>query len=259
VHDYHVHSNYSDGRFLWRMTRAAEDAGLDGVGFADHCTVSNRERPRTERATFGFNLDQTYERRRRGIERLREELDVAIHDAVEMDYDPRDESAIADFLDEAGFDYAIGSVHELDGANVQMASKYADRSEDALDALVDEYFDRLVSLVESELCDVAAHPDLIERTGPLRGRATEAQYDRVARAFADSRTVPEINAGRALTDLELVHPSEGLLAAFREYDVGVTVGSDSHFPDEIAPRAEFLAEFVDERGLEPEAPPAVRD
>lgn len=257
MHDYHVHSNYSDGRFLFQMVRAADEAGLDGVGFADHCTVTSREDRRGERAEYGFNLDVTYERRRRGIERLREEFDVAIYDAVEMDYEPRDETEIESFLDEAAFDYVIGSVHELDGVNVQVASNYADRSGEALDPLVDDYFDRLVSLVESGLFDVAAHPDLIERTGPLRGRATEAQYDRVARAFADSETVPEINAGRALTDLDLVHPSEGLLAAFREYDVEVTVGTDSHFPDEIGPRAEFLQEFLAERGLEPVAPPGL--
>jgi len=43
VRDYHVHSNYSDGRFLFQMVRAADEAGLDGVGFADHCTVTERE------------------------------------------------------------------------------------------------------------------------------------------------------------------------------------------------------------------------
>ncbi|SFR92668.1 histidinol-phosphatase (PHP family) [Halomicrobium zhouii] len=257
MRDYHVHSNYSDGRFLFQMARAAEEAGLDGVGFADHCTVTEREDRRGERAEYAFNLDMTYERRRRGIGRLREEFDLAVYDAVEMDYDPRDEGAIGSFLDEAGFDYAVGSVHELDGVNVQVPSYFADRSDDALDALVDEYFDRLVSLAESELFDVAAHPDLIERTGPLRGRATEAQYDRVAEAFAESRTVPEINAGRALTDLDLVHPSEGLLDAFREYDVGVTLGTDSHYPDEIGSRAAFLTDFVAERDLELADPPGL--
>jgi histidinol-phosphatase (PHP family) len=257
VQDYHVHSNYSDGRFLFEMVRAAQEAGLDGVGFADHCTVSSRESRVGDRAEYGFTLDLTYERRRRGIECLRDGFDVAVYDAVEMDYDPRDESAIRAFLAEANFDYAIGSVHELDELNVQVDSNYADRSEDALDELVAEYFDTLVALVESELFDVAAHPDLIERTGPLRGRATDAQYDRVARAFADSRTVPEINTGRALSDLDLVHPSEVLLDAFGEYSVQVTVGTDSHSPDEIEPRAAFLENFVAERDVDPVAPPGL--
>jgi len=258
VYDYHAHTNYSDGRYMFHMVRAAEAAGLEGIGFTDHCTVTERDHRHEDRARYAFNLDVTYERRRRGIESMRADCDVAVYDGVEMDYDPRDEAAIADFLAAAGFDYAIGSVHELDDQNVQIPSNYADRSEDELDRLVDEYFDRLVQLIESELFDVAAHPDLIERTPPLSGRATEAQYRRVAEAFADSRTIPEINAGRALTNLELVHPTTPFLDVLFEYDVPFTVGSDSHTPDEVEARTPFLSEFFAQRDLDPVAPPALQ-
>jgi histidinol-phosphatase (PHP family) len=257
VHDYHAHTNYSDGRYMFHMVRAAETAGLEGIGFTDHCTVTERERRHEERARYAFNLDVTYERRRHAIESLRAESDVAIYDGVEMDYDPRDESAIADFLEEAGFDYVIGSVHELDDANVQVPSNYAGRSDAELDRLVDDYFDRLVQLIESELFDVAAHPDLIERTPPLAGRATERQYRRVADAFTDSRTIPEINVGRALTELDLVHPTDPFLDVLREYEVPTTVGSDSHTPEEVEARTPFLQDFFEQRGIEPVAPPAL--
>ncbi|APW99591.1 histidinol-phosphatase [Halobiforma lacisalsi AJ5] len=257
MEDFHVHSNYSDGEFLEGMVRAAEAADLDGVGFADHCNVAPRDRMEWVRSVYGFNLDLTYERRRRALERLREEASIQVYDAVEMDYDPRDEEAIREFLEEAGFDYAIGSVHEVAGANVQVASQFTDRPEAERDRIVDEYFDRLVALIESELFDVAAHVDLLERTRPLRGRATRDHYRRVARALADSRTVPEINAGRALTDASVVHPAEAFLEVLREHDVAVTVGTDSHAPGEIGDRAEFLSEFFDEWGLEPVDPPAL--
>jgi len=59
-----------------------------------------------------------------------------------MDYDPDHEAAIADFLAEAGFDYAIGSVHELDGgANVHTRSHFADKPASERRALVDRYFE----------------------------------------------------------------------------------------------------------------------
>ncbi|WP_254763744.1 PHP domain-containing protein [Natrinema marinum] len=254
MRDFHVHSNYSDGNFLRSMVRAAESAGLEGVGFADHCNVASRDRHESMRSVYGFNLDLTYERRRQGIERLRRDFEIDIYDAVEMDYDRRDEDAIDAFLSEAGFDYAVGSVHDVDGKNVQIASHFAEMTDRERDAIVDQYFDKLVALVESELFDIAAHLDLLERTEPLRGRATEEHYRRVARSLADSRTVPEINAGRALTDAEVVHPSETFLSVLREHDVGVTVGTDSHHPTEIGDRADFLAEFVDEVGLRPVAP-----
>ncbi|SDD36484.1 PHP domain-containing protein [Natrinema hispanicum] len=254
MRDFHVHSNYSDGEFLRSMAQAAASAGLEGVGFADHCNVATRDHHASMRSVYGFNLDLTYERRRQGIDRLREEFDLEIYDAVEMDYDPRDEAAIDAFLSEAGFDYAIGSVHDVDGRNVQVPSHFDSMSNTECDAVVDAYFEQLVALVESELFEIAAHVDLLERTPPLRGRATDDHYRRVARAFAESRTIPEVNAGRALSDADIVHPSDRFLSILREYDVAVTVGTDSHRPSELPDRADFLADFVHETGLEPVDP-----
>ena len=103
MHDYHVHSSYSDGEFLGWMVETAADAGLDGVGFADHCNVSERDHLQQYKRRFGFNLDVTYERRREAIEGLREEHDIRIYDAVEVDYHSADEAEIRAFLEDADF------------------------------------------------------------------------------------------------------------------------------------------------------------
>jgi len=155
MHDYHVHSNYSDGGFLYAMIAAAERAGLDGVGVADHCNVSERTAPRREKRLLGFTMDTTYGRRREAIRELRDQFDLTVHDAVEMDYDPRDEELIRAFLDEAEFDYAVGSVHHVRDTNVQSAGEWADLDERECRAVVDDHFDALVALVESELFDIA--------------------------------------------------------------------------------------------------------
>ncbi|WP_269801697.1 PHP domain-containing protein [Haloprofundus halophilus] len=251
THDYHIHSTYSDGKFLYRMLRAAEEAGLDAVGFADHCNASTRDQARRRTYELGFNLDQTYPRRRAAIDSLRESFDVRVFDAVEMDYDPRDEDDIRAFLDDAGFDYAVGSVHRLDGTNVHTEGFFAAKSEAEQQAYVDDYFEKVVSLVESELFEIAAHVDLVERNPALRGYATADHYERVADAFAHSRTVPEINAGRVLREYGEVHPSPPLLALLLERDVGFTVGTDSHRPRELRERLPVLLEYFEEYGIEP--------
>jgi histidinol-phosphatase (PHP family) len=251
VYDYHAHTNYSDGAFLRWMVEAAADAGLDGIGFADHCNVSPDPDARRYKRALGFNLDLTYERRREAIEAVREDAEVDVFDAVEMDYDPAHEGAIAEFLDDAGFDYAVGSVHDLDGANVHTRSHFADKPESERRALVDRYFEKLVALVESELFAIAAHPDLIERNPHLRGFATEDHYAAVSGAFRDSRTVPEINAGRLLDDYGEFHPAPAFLDRLVDAGVEVTVGTDSHEPDAIAPRVREIEAELDRRGLEP--------
>jgi histidinol-phosphatase (PHP family) len=251
AYDYHVHSNYSDGRFLASMVEAAEEAGLDGVGFADHCNVSEREAMREQKRRLGFNLDRTYERRRRAIDALREESDLRIFDAVEMDYDPVDHAAIREFLGGADFEYAIGSVHYVEDVNVHYEPYFGEKSDDERTELVEEYFEKLVALVESELFEIAAHVDLIERNPALRGYARREHYERAAEAFAGSRTVPEINAGRVHDEYGEFHPGPTFAEALRDRGVRFTVGSDAHAPGELTRRATALADAVDERSLDP--------
>jgi histidinol-phosphatase (PHP family) len=251
IADYHVHSNYSDGRFLWSMVPAAAEAGFDAVGFADHCTVSGRDSMRRVRARMGFNLDRTYERRREAIASIADRFDLAVYDAVEMDYDPRDEAEIETFLADAGFDYSIGSVHYLDGVNVHFQGPFAAKSDGERRALVDRYVDKLVALVESELFEIAAHPDLLERNPVFRGLLSPEHYVRIAEAFAASRTVPEINAGRVLDDYGDFHPTAEFLDVLLDHDVDVTLGTDSHAPEELEPRAGELQRLAAEYGIDP--------
>lgn len=233
------------------MARAADEAKLASIGFADHCNVSNRERPQAAKRDLGFNLDLTYERRRQAIEALRKRVDITIHDAIEMDYDPRDEDAIATFLDEAAFDYAIGSIHTLDGVNIHVESYFTEKSTDERRALVDQYFEKLVSLADAELFEIAAHPDLIERNPALRGLADENHYRKAAAAFERSRTVPEINAGRVLSSYGEFHPAPAFLDILAEANVAMTVGTDSHNPSEIADRIDRIDALLNEYGISP--------
>lgn len=249
--DYHTHSTYSDGSFLWSMCRAAEEAGFEGIGFADHCNVSADPGHVERKKAMGFNLDQTYGRRREGIEVVRDRFDLHVFDAVEMDYDPADEPEIEAFLEDAGFDYAIGSIHYLDDVNVHVESHFAEKSEAERRELVATYFDRLVAMADSELFDIAAHPDLLERNPAFRGLATQEQYDRTAEAFSRSRTVPEINAGRALREYGELHPNSEFLDTLLDHGVAVTAGTDSHRPEEVEPRKARLVEELERRGIEP--------
>jgi histidinol-phosphatase (PHP family) len=251
AHDYHAHSNYSDGTMMPRMVAAATDAGLRGIGFADHCNVAEREELMHEKREYGINLDQTYPLRRKGIEELREKYDLRVFDAVELDYAPRDESAIEAFLDGADFDYAIGSVHRVEGQNVQSRAPFADASEAERRAVVDDYYETLADLVDSELFEIAAHVDLVERTPELRGYTTADHHAMVADAFRGSRTVPELNAGRVERDYGEFHPATDFRAALRERDVEFVAGSDAHTPDEVRTRKETLDDHFEQTGTEP--------
>jgi histidinol-phosphatase (PHP family) len=249
--DVHAHTSYSDGSGIPLMIDAAEAAGLDAVGFADHCSLS--EAWRDERLLWNRNFDRTHERRREALAIAADRTDLTLYDAVEMDYEPELEPAIGAFLADADFDYAVGSVHYVAGRQVFPFESFDDASGAERRAFVDDYYDAVVALVESELFDVLAHADLVENHPALRGLTTDAHRERVAVACANSRTVPEINAGRAgdRGEFDLFHPTEPFVDAFRDRGVRFVVGTDSHDPEDFADRVPRLERYLDETGVEP--------
>lgn len=236
------------------MVQAAADAGLEAIGFADHANVSERSAPTHAKRRYAFNLDLTYDRRRAAIETLRSEWDLEIYDAVEMDYHQDDETAIESFLETADFDYAVGSVHEIDGVNVHITGPFEDHSTAERRDVVEQYFDRLEALIRSELFEIAAHPDIIERNEVFRGIPGPDEYRPIADAFADSRTIAEINAGRIDADYGRFHPRAAFLEMLLDRGVDVTVGTDAHRPDAIRERVPSIRAMLEDRGIEPTSP-----
>lgn len=239
-YDLHTHSTYSDGSDLEAMVRAADEAGLAGIGITDHCTLVEDDFGRFER----FDFEDTYAERREEIDALRESVDLEIFDGVEVCYDPSIEGRIEAFLDEANFDYAIGSVHFADGYDFTTGVGALEDRQTA----IDRYFDRQVELVESGLFDVIAHVDLPNRIAELRDLADRAHYVDLADAIATSSTVPEINAGRVGRDYDQVHPHPTYLDAFDGQ--AFVAGTDAHRPHEVGPRIETLQTVFETHGVD---------
>lgn len=241
-YDYHAHSTFSDGSEMETMIEAAQDVGLDGIGFADHCNVSIEE----PGMSLAWDLDETYPERRRKVQTLREEFDLRIFDAVEMDYRPEDEERIETFLGEADFDYTLGSVHHVGTRDVAAPTPFSDEPDEVRRQFVDRYFELVVELIESELFDVVAHLDLTERNANLRTYATEEHYRAVAAALATSSTVPELNAGRVFSDYGEVHPHPEFLEVLLDEGIPFVPGTDSHLGDEVGRRTEYISENIRE-------------
>ena len=244
--DVHAHTTFSDGSELASMVKAAESAGLDALGLTDHCIVTEDPFGRHER----YDLAETYERRRAAIDAARAETDLRLYDAAEMSYVAGEEAAIESFLSTAGFEYTIGSVHFVDDDTYTKNIPYADADDETRRAAVARYYDAVVALVESELFDVLGHLDLPERQSTLRGFSRPEDYERVAAALADSRTVPELNAGRVNRSLGRPHPNPEMLQRFSKHGIEFVLGTDSHRPAELPQRVPELEAAVDASSLE---------
>ncbi|ELY41803.1 PHP domain-containing protein [Natronorubrum tibetense] len=241
MYDLHTHTQFSDGSSLESMVTAAADAGCTGIGLADHCILVDDDFSRRER----YDLAETYERRRERIDDARDRFDLRLFDAVELSYVRGTDDQIGAFLEEAAFDYSIGAVHFAEAYDYATGAPYAECPPADRREAVDTYYETVIELIESELFDIAAHLDLPERHPQLRGVTTAAHYEALAAALADSRTKPEINAGRVFRSLGRVHPNPELLDVFVDREIEFVLGSDSHTPDEIGRRVPFLEQFVE--------------
>lgn len=238
--DYHLHSQYSDGTAMVEMVRAASEAGLDGVGFADHCNLTSEEM----RKDREYYLHETYGSRRTRIADLEDDFDVEIFDAVEVDYYPYDEVRIGRFLDEAGFEYAIGSVHYLRDRHLSDGEFFGDLPREERARLVDEYVDRVVRLIESNLFDIVAHLDFPDRYPPFRDLLTETHYSALGDALVRSNTVPEINVGRLFGDYGKTHPGAEFLDYLSDRGVTFAFGTDAHRPRTLRRGAEYYQDVL---------------
>ncbi|KAA9404934.1 PHP domain-containing protein [Haloarcula hispanica] len=234
--DIHTHTTYSDGSDLDAMITAAEQAGLSALGLTDHCIVTEDDFGRRAK----YDLVETYQQRREDIRAARDTTALQLYDAAEVSYVEGTEARIASFLDTADFAYTIGSVHFADQYDYTSRTQYVTASATQRRRAVERYYDAVVALIESELFDVVGHLDLPERIPTLRRHTTRADYDRVARALADSETVPEVNAGRVHRSLGRVHPDPAMLDLFTEYGIQFVLGSDSHTPAELSQRVPEL-------------------
>ncbi|MFC7075497.1 PHP domain-containing protein [Haloarcula halophila] len=238
--DVHTHTTFSDGSALSAMIEAAEAAGLDGLGLTDHCILTEDAFGRHET----YDLDETYERRRERIDTARATTDLTLYDAAEVSYVPGDADRIREFLATADFEYSIGSVHFAGDYDYTSDAQYVDSAAGVRRDAVERYYDTVVDLVEADLFDVLGHLDLPERLETLRGVSRPSDYDRVAAALADSRTVPELNAGRVNDALGRPHPDPSMLSRFADHGVGFVLGTDSHRPEEVTTRVPTLRDRI---------------
>ncbi|MBR3764559.1 MAG: histidinol-phosphatase [Clostridia bacterium] len=147
------------------------------------------------------------------------------------------------------FDFVLGSVHVLDGREVDDAL-YADRDEAEV---YREYLTEAARLVEAVDVDALAHIDY-----PLRTTSRElpfadyaAEFGALFAAMLRQNVCLELNTSRLADGAAYAN----LLAIYRAYlEAGgryVTLGSDAHEPQEIADNFGAAAAFLTEAGLIP--------
>jgi len=169
---------------------------------------------------------------------------------VEADYFPGGEAELKGLLDQYELDYVIGSVHFIDGwgfDNPELQHLFEQRD---LLALYAYGFEHVKQAAHSGLFDIIAHLDNLK---VFNYRPREADmlelYDDVAKALKEADVASEINTGLAYRyPVKEMCPSPSFLSRLYAHDVPITLGSDSHFPDDIGMMLDEAAQLARETG-----------
>jgi len=110
------------------------------------------------------------------------------------------------------------------------------------------YFIEIKKAIQSGLFDIIAHLDLPKKYGDLPKRSISEQIDEVIEALAKNKVCIEFNTGGFRKPIKEQYPSLKILEACYENDIQVTLGSDSHRPDEVGWEIDRALKMLQEIG-----------
>jgi histidinol-phosphatase (PHP family) len=231
--DYHMHLRNGSEEIAhdtWSVdpfVAAARAAGVDEIGFTEHVYYFTQTRSlwtvpdQTERCIYDLDayVEAVVQARERG---------QPVKLGLEVDYVPGREDETRKILAAYPWDYLLGSVHFVDGFGIDSEPKLLD--EVGVEEAWSRYFETLAAAARSGLFDSLSHPDLVKIFGE---RAASFDYADIADAIAETGIAVEVSTAGLRKPVRELYPHPELLAACRERDVPVTLGSDAHSPDVV--------------------------
>ncbi|MEG6523169.1 histidinol-phosphatase [Desulfotomaculum sp. 1211_IL3151] len=234
--DYHIHVEKGQYTVEWlrKFYEHARHVGINDWGISEHAYrfIETKhifwnhwvEQRQTEKMDDYLNM--ILQARAEGIN---------VKFGIEIDYFPGKEKEIKEFIDGYPFDYVIGSVHWIDQWGIDLSEMKEEWERRKVEDVWRDYFDRVESLIESRLFDIAAHLDLakIFKYIPTNQDFLQEQYDRIARAFANSGTCIEISTAGLRKPVGEMYPQPLLLKTCFLNGVPIVINSDAHNPEDV--------------------------
>jgi histidinol-phosphatase (PHP family) len=214
------------------MARAAHANGIRAMCFTDHVDLDDWRTGRPDLHCF----DNLPEMRRQYAAALAEKpADMALLLGVELGEANHDPARAAAIAGTEGFDFIIGSLHNLRGQPDFYELRYA--SMDACRACFDSYLTELIELAGLDCFDVMAHigyPRRYMRRDGFDTKLTLAEHgdalSALFRTLIQSGRGIEVNCSSLRSEPWEAIPDLPLLQLYRALGGEiVTVGSDAHF------------------------------
>jgi len=219
--DYHLHVIAHDDRpmtveNILSYCEVAKSRGIRQMGITEH----DRYLDKIDVAAFQ--------------EAREESEDVVLRLGIEIDFVPGQEERMGSDATALPYDYVIGSVHRVDGDEVDRATDQSVYERYEAYELYAAYYRNVREAALSGRFEVIGHPDLIKIFRRYPDRDITPLLEETADAVAESGVVVDVNAAGLRKPVGEIYPSQKFLKMFYRRGVPIILSSDAHAPDEVA-------------------------
>jgi histidinol-phosphatase (PHP family) len=247
-HDYHMHSEFSIDCAVPVADRCEQAIalGLSEICITDHCDYY----PLEPSSGYYDPVACLAE-----IERCRELYAgrVTLRAGIEIGEGHLSTAEVAALTAAHQYDFIIGSLHWVGEGMVMDETFFWDGRQER--EAYETYYSELLAMVDGGGFDVIGHLDVPKRLGfVVYGSYASGDYEEPIRAVlkkAIERGVGiEINTGTARRSVGEFSPPLDVLRWYRELGGEIlTIGSDAHYPDQMAYRFDEIPEMLEEAGF----------
>ena len=167
------------------------------------------------------------------FQEAREQTDIELRLGIEIDFVPGEEERMDHDSNALPYDYVIGSVHRVDGEEVDRATDQTVYEKWDTYDLYEAYYANVREAALSGRFEVLGHPDLIKIFRRFPDRDITGMLEETADAVAESGIVVDVNAAGLRKPIGEIYPSRKLLEMFHRRGVPIILSSDAHAPGEV--------------------------
>ncbi len=247
-YNFHTHSRFDDGKeMLEDYVRVALEKGFVAIGFSGHSPLPFENEWSIRKEDFADYLAEG----RRLKEKYKDH--IAVYLGLEIDYVPGHSDCFADFVEGAGLDYCIGSVHLvmkpgskssgdiwfIDGPRKGYLEGLQSIYDGDVRAAVEAYYSQMREMVLTQRPDIVGHLDKVamHSRGELLDTTSGWYRDAVSKlleAIATAGTIVEVNTrGLYTRKSEHHYPEKAVLEECLRREIPVMVNADAHHPSQL--------------------------
>ena len=244
--DYHVHTamcGHARGT-VEESVQSAVRKGFCEIGIADHLPLIYTDDPTLSMRPEDLPL---YVDTVLGLkDRYQGEIEVRL--GIEADYYPPTLGEVERMLETHPFDYVIGSVHMMGGwifDDPREEERYKDVD---IDEFYIAYLEAEKEMVATGLYDIVGHADLVKKFDRRASIDLNSYYRDLLSEMKQMGVCFEINTAGLRWPVGEIYPEPDFVRLGAEMGVPVTLGSDSHCPEDVGRDFDLSVELLRESG-----------